>query len=118
MLCRPGYNKEGTPRILIKCSIIGMLPLLENKGLGHLVKHYCGDLKGCSRRSLTMDLKSLFEEKRKELSVKLQKMLVFTMSNDHSLTEQKERRFRCLEQDRLVLQQIGKPVDIILIIGL
>ena len=113
-------RKEGTPRMLLKCSIIGMLPLglLENKGLGHLIRHYCGDLKGCSRRSLTRDLKTLYHEKRIELSVRLEKMLQKTISNDHALIVDKESRFRGLEQDiwtcrahsyqGLVLQTIGK----------
>lgn len=59
-------RKEGTPRIIFECSIVGMLPLvlLENKGLRHLIRHYCGDLKGCSRSSVTRDLRVLYHEKR------------------------------------------------------
>ena len=83
-------RKEGTPRMLLKCSIIGMLPLglLENKGLGHLIRHYCGDLEGCSRRSLSRDLKTQYHEKSIELSVRLEKMLLKTIVFCHLVVDE------------------------------
>ena len=96
------------------------LGLLEKKGLRHLITEYCGSTKRCSRRSLTRELKLLYEEKKSDLSRRLKKMLEVSVSYDQSPAENKVARFRSVEQDiwtlrsrsfqGIVMQQIGKSI--------
>ena len=111
-------RKLNLPRIITIASAVGMLPLgiKENKGLGFLIHSLCGDVSGISRRSITREMKSLYTEKKEEISRDFQAMLEFSQLKDSSNPQ--DRKFRGLEQDvwsnktssyqGLVMQQVGK----------